>query len=379
MAVVDPRAKTLKRELGRDRAGSGTKPENKTGDGGGGDGGGGTKPQSGKAKKYRYPLDVVSDKSDYLMLQVVKYTAPGVNLSGQTQAFKEAIQAGSAPNRPELSEAGNNLRASDSETKLRQNAKEKTLAYYILPMPPQIGANNEVGWDSGSINAAGAAVAALGQELMANRSGSPIPTLGGAQQAFSVLTNFGRSLGGQAGALPGLAGDFLTSMMVNLIPGVQISPGEFFARNRGIAINPNMEFLFRGPKLRNFRFAFTLIARNQKEANEIREITRSLKQYMSPKKNIEAFGANQVFGAFLSTPDVFKITYMSGTKPHEYLNAFKYCAMTNLSVNYTDAAQGYVSYEDGAPISVGLAMDFTELTPIYAEDYDSPYAGKGGF
>jgi hypothetical protein len=335
--------------------------------------GGGAK---SKVERYRYPLDVLNSSSDYFMLQAVKYTAPGVGLAGQSQALSEIIGASPGTNQPQLSEAGNNLRPPTSDGQLRKNEKENTLAYYILPMPPQIGTNNQVGWDKGEINAAGSAIAALGQELMKNSSGSPIPTLEGLGQAFNKVRNFGSMLTGQAGAGGGLMGDYLTSLMINLIPGNQVSPSDIFARNRGIVINPNMEFLFKGPNLRQFRFTFLLIARNKKESDHIRDMVRSLKKHMSPKKTIDTFGDNQLFGAFLQTPDVFKLSYMKGTSGHPYLNTFKYCAMTGISVNFAEGMT-YMSYDDGAPVAVGLSMDFTELTPIYAEDYDSDYAGGG--
>ena len=335
--------------------------------------GGGAK---SKVERYRYPLDVLNSSSDYFMLQAVKYTAPGVGLAGQSQALSEIISASPGTNQPQLSEAGNNLRPPTSDGQLRKNEKENTLAYYILPMPPQIGTNNQVGWDKGEINAAGSAIAALGQELMKNSSGSPVPTLEGLGQAFNKVRNFGSALAGQAGAGGGLVGDYLTSLMINLIPGNQVSPSDIFARNKGIVINPNMEFLFKGPNLRQFRFTFLLIARNKKESDHIRDMVRSLKKHMSPKKTIDTFGDNQLFGAFLQTPDVFKLSYMKGASGHPYLNTFKYCAMTGISVNFAEGMT-YMSYDDGAPVAVGLSMDFTELTPIYAEDYDSDYAGGG--
>ena len=86
-----------------------------------------------KVKRYRYPLDVIDSSSDYFMLQAVKYTAPGVGLTGQSQVFGELIRGGA--NQPQLSEAGNNLKPPTSDGQLRKNEKENTLAYYILPMP----------------------------------------------------------------------------------------------------------------------------------------------------------------------------------------------------------------------------------------------------
>ena len=51
------------------------------------------------------------------------------------------------------------------------------------------------------------------------------------------------------------------------------------------------------------------------------------------------------------------------------MNSFKMCALTGMSVNYTNAG-AYASYSDGSPVSIRLSMTFKELNPIYSEDYD---------
>ena len=45
------------------------------------------------------------------------------------------------------------------------------------------------------------------------------------------------------------------------------------------------------------------------------------------------------------------------------------CALTGLSVNYTNAGT-YASYGDGSAVSIRLTMSCKELNPIYSEDYD---------
>ena len=61
-----------------------------------------TGPVKSKVERYRYPLDVLNSSSDYFMLQAVKYTAPGVGLTGQSQALSEVIGASPGSNQPQL-------------------------------------------------------------------------------------------------------------------------------------------------------------------------------------------------------------------------------------------------------------------------------------
>ena len=79
--------------------------------------------------------------------------------------------------------------------------------------------------------------------------------------------------------------------------------------------------------------------------------------------------AGSASGAFLKSPYVFSLRYLHNGQDHPFLNQFKMCALTGMSVNYTNAGT-YASYGDGSPVSIRLNMTFKELNPIYSEDYD---------
>jgi hypothetical protein len=70
----------------------------------------------------------------------------------------------------------------------------------------------------------------------------------------------------------------------------------------------------------------------------------------------------------LSAPDVFRLTYKRGTGDQRFLNKFKICALTSVGVDYTGSGI-YASYHDGTPVHYRLNLSFTELEPIYSEDY----------
>ena len=91
------------------------------------------------------------------------------------------------------------------------------------------------------------------------------------------------------------------------------------------------------------------------------------------KKGAEVGGGA---GLFIKSPSVFKLQYMSGGKPHPYLNRFKICALQGLSLNFTGSGT-YATYSDGTPVNMNLSLNFQELTPIYFEDYGSA-EGKTG-
>ena len=93
---------------------------------------------------------------------------------------------------------------------------------------------------------------------------------------------------------------------------------------------------------------------------------------MAPQRG----GSATVKGLFLKSPDIFYLTYMKGKEQHPFLHAFKPCAMTGCNVNYTGSGN-YSTYYDGNPIHLNLSLTFSELTPIFREDYLSEASGNG--
>ena len=135
------------------------------------------------------------------------------------------------------------------------------------------------------------------------------------------------------------------------------------SRTTGQVLNPNMELLFKGPALRPFSFKFKLSPRDKDEADEVIKILRFFKQGSAPirsKSNL-----------FLKSPHIFKIKYIRMGQEgelHRGLNAFKACALQSVGVNYTPTGN-YATYSDGIMVSYDLTMSFSEITPIFNDDY----------
>ena len=136
------------------------------------------------------------------------------------------------------------------------------------------------------------------------------------------------------------------------------------ARTTGMVMNPNMELLFKGPTLRPFSFKFKLTPRGQTEAENIIKIIRFFKQGSAPIRSQS--------NLFLKSPHVFRITYIHRGEQgelHKKLNAFKTCALQGFGVNYTPTGN-YATYQDGTMVAYDINMSFTEITPVFNDDYD---------
>lgn len=293
------------------------------------------------ASILRYPDDIIDSSTDYLRLEIIKYTAGG------TKIFEG-----------DLSGSGTTSRAAS------RLSKEKAETTIILPIPGNIGDSNSAGWGEDSIN--DAAAYGISKITAAIESDSPEAAL---QEAINVAKDAANMTGTARGA--NLINAIKSAAIVGAANalGANTSVNGLLARSSGQIINQNVELLFSSVSTRSFNFAFNFTPRSKKEANNVKSIIRSIKEASAPKASPDTLG-------FLNSPDVFRITYMKGGQKHPFLNHFKICALRNISVNYT-ASGTYATYDDGTPVHMQMALSFTELNPIYLEDYETVPEGVG--
>ena len=232
--------------------------------------------------------------------------------------------------------------------KQRYLRKERVVgSTMFLPMVPGISESNATDWAGDTIN--------------------PIQIAAG-QVAANAISNLGKGAFGEAAQ--GLMSDtgaaaqsmisdprtkaFITAYFAGKAVGANLTA------RAGIVVNPNLEVLFNGPKLRTFQYNFKFTPRDDREAQTVKTIIKVFKKAMAPKRR-----AAQIF---LNVPSVFKIKYlMRGKVEHPFLNKIKPCAMTSFNIDYTPEGS-YMTYGDGSMTSYAVNMNFAELEPIYNND-----------
>ena len=143
------------------------------------------------------------------------------------------------------------------------------------------------------------------------------------------------------------------------------------ARGSGAILNPNLESLFQGVKLRQFPFSFEFFPRNGREAVEVRDIIRVLKRSMSARNN-----KKKGKGVFIKQPDIFQLQYMKGGGEHPFLNKFLPMHLTDMKISYSQSGT-YSTFWDGTPTHMSVSCSFQEVNPVYQEDYDDAGEGVG--
>ena len=231
----------------------------------------------------------------------------------------------------------------------------------LLPMPQGISDTNMVDWGDDSLNPLAAYALGASKNIM---TGTTSPLTEG-QNLMSTIKNVATSGNGQD-----LVTNYMAAMAVNNL-GANVSAESLLSRSEGKILNPNMELLFKGVQLRSFNFSFNMAPRDELEAGSVKNIIRAFKKSMAPKTS-SGTGA----GLFIDSPNIFQLEYRSGNKKHPFLNSFKPCALTNMSVDYTGSG-AYATYEDATPVHMKLTLSFQELNPVYFDDYTNSDIGVG--
>ena len=297
-----------------------------------------------KFGSFRYPMARLENDSDYLEIKVVEYQPPGLEAGG----------------------GGQNLRLQTSSESLKKN-KENILGTVLLPVPESVTDSDGVTWGEETLKGLAATALGIANDIITADSVNDAVQAGGDRGSDAV-----KQLVNDKGSISAINSIF-ASAAVNALGGTT-SPEGILARQSGSILNPNMELLFGGVQLRTFSFDFDFAPRDSRESNEIKKIIRAFKVSMNAKNG--STGDDPSNGLFIKSPDIFQLTYKTGSKNHEFLHKFKPMALLNMAVNYTGAGT-YATYDNTAPIHMKMNLTLQELNPIYSEDYETEEGKEG--
>jgi|TARA_B100000085_G_C18542575_1_gene512561 hypothetical protein len=297
-----------------------------------------------RRKKYQvlaYPSDIRTSKQDRIifgMKTFAKKRSIRLNLSGTDG---EGIKV-------------DPLNISDREF-------DKIIGSVTLPIPGGIQDKNSVKFEGENLDILGA----LGAGVILNPGGAVQAGADFLRQAVNLSPeDLARALNSETGS------NLVSALRIGLAQ--QFTGTNLFSRLGGGILNPNMELLFQAPTLRTFNFTFTMSARDNREAIEIKNIIRFFKQGMSVKKSND--------NIFIVSPNIFSINYKLGKsdEDHPSIGKIKDCALTDLNTSYGNG-NTYMTYDDPERTMTQYKIDLTfqELTPITEDDYDDPGAEEG--
>lgn len=301
-----------------------------------------------------YPQRMMESATDYLSIAIFDYAK---DTSKETSKNPINLTARADEIEKILSDS-NNESYVEKAKKLQKNSQ-----YVILPIPQSVSDSVAVDYASDTINPLQVAGLSATQKFMKDGK----IDLGEIKtQVTEILSKDGQNI--------------LTDQNINLLAtalagkainqlGANVSISSLISRSQGLILQSNLELLFSGVQLRSFPFIFDFAPRDADEAETVRKIIRTIKASMSPRRG-------QYPGLFIQSPKLFKFAYNHRGREHPFLNKMKTGFLTSMNVDYT-ASGTYATYDDGTPVHMRMTLQFTEMNPIYAEDYGSPAAGLG--
>ena len=302
-----------------------------------------------------YPVDAIytgDSSQDYMKIEQFSYKAP------------QAGQMNVDPGEDNRNSLGNTATRGVS----RGNNIKEFIGVVKLPIPNQLSQSNGVEWGGAKANAMemGAFFGVNNSIRDAIDKDSFSALIGGvATRAGDTIDKIKKTneQPGQIGTRTILSAA-LSKFALSKV-NINVDTNQFIARSSGMAINPNLELLFSGPKLRSFTFLYDFAPNSESDAWAARRIQRFFKQGMLPFR-----GSNALF---LGSPNIFRLGYYNGQRRIRSLPIHKMCALTQVNVDYSPEGVWQSYYDSNAvsmPPRAQMQLSFTELTPIFGDDYN---------
>ena len=231
------------------------------------------------------------------------------------------------------------------------NAKDETIACATLYMPVDaLNTTTAVDWTPEDIGIVGGAM------IQAFTTGAQVTR----ENLLEKLKDTALSGAG------GIAIDLAAKMIIPLISTVTGGGnGKAILQSMfGQQIDPRTDMLFNKVQYRTHTFTFTLIPRNQDEAEDINKILNMFQFYMLPKYG-GAEGDLSLDSYFIGYPYEFDITLITGgggiaisKSPH--INKIDRSVLTSCAINHA-SSQRVAFVGSYYPASTSLVLDFTEV------------------
>lgn len=118
--------------------------------------------------------------------------------------------------------------------------------------------------------------------------------------------------------------------------------------------------IFNGVKHREFNYKFKMVAKDQNESIEIKQICDLFMYHMLPEKT------TSTDFHFYEIPNQWFISYKRLGDNIPYLDSPRPCFLKDVKISY-GGETNMALHNDGAPIDVTLDLTFTEIEPLYRD------------
>jgi len=225
-------------------------------------------------------------------------------------------------------------------------------------LPISFNATDTMTYDSPSIGSAGAIIG----NALDRANGGMGDVLGNAVGDFINLFK---------GAGATSANSLATLGAARLAKRGPTEVGDGVASSLRVTVDPNIRTLFRGVQVRQFAFQFKFIAKNSKEAKEIKDIIKRFRFYAYPESiGFQGSGEDaDTISVGFKYPHPFEIkaAYMDAEGKSTPIGPLmKDSYLTSITTNYNPSTMAF--HQDGEPVEIDLSLNFTEETTLNKKD-----------
>ena len=203
-----------------------------------------------------------------------------------------------------------------------------------------------------------------------------VDALGATYSEESLSTAVGAGInslsGGNTGNLAGAAGAAAAGAAIgaanNLANLAGPNTGAALGQLAGVALNPFLTVMYKGPQFRKNTFSWILTPTNAQESATVAAIVNTFKFNMTPTTS----GA--VGGSLLTYPNVVQVSARNASGGY-FPFFFKPAVIENFQVNYSPQGQPSFFGRTDAPTAVEIRMTLHEIEFWLQEDFGTPQNG----
>ena len=158
-----------------------------------------------------------------------------------------------------------------------------------------------------------------------------------------------------------LKGGEIAALAAGALPDAM---GDKVRFNTKTLVNPNTNTTFTGNGVRTFSFNFKMIARSQKEAQEIQKIHATFRKFSYADSN-----GNQQ-NLTLRYPPVWRIRFLDGQQNENiYIPKIYSCYLTSVSSTFNSTSATF--HTDGSPLEVDISISYQETRALTRYDIEN--------
>lgn len=304
---------------------------------------------------YTYPQNLIEDYEDYLQIKTYKY----VSLSQYFTKKNLTSLISSTTSTPIVKFGEDNGGIGIARERFISG---NVIDTFRLPMPESIQLDDAISWNLEDLKTIGRFAPTVAEQF----------AKGGDQ------TNTAQTLSALAKAA-------IPEGIIGIIEGHGfLSSGQALTQGfNGKILNPYQEQIFKGIEPRSFVCKYKLVPRNKLEQDSIYNIISKLRQNALPNYSKQSLTTspdpsindqfNQLGDRWLTTPNIFNLSFCSKLGEMSYLPQLKPMVLTSISVNYTpDGA--WISHlannDQPAPCSIDITMNYHEVEMITQKEVE---------